>query len=119
MSLAQGNNTASRPRIEPGSPDPESDALLVMWLTLRNAMLVTDTTRDPTRILKTGLWDSSFMKNEPHREKTRFLHMRKQRPIIDYLEKLCPSNFLPVKMLLTSTCIDLGLHLLIASQGFQ
>ena len=27
MSLAQGNNTPSRPRIEPGSPDPESDAL--------------------------------------------------------------------------------------------
>ena len=27
MSLAQGNNTQTRPRIEPGSPDPESDAL--------------------------------------------------------------------------------------------
>ena len=27
MSLAQGNNTPNRPRIEPGSPDPESDAL--------------------------------------------------------------------------------------------
>ena len=27
MSLAQGNNTTTRPRIEPGSPDPESDAL--------------------------------------------------------------------------------------------
>ena len=27
MSLAQGNNTPIRPRIEPGSPDPESDAL--------------------------------------------------------------------------------------------
>ena len=27
MSLAQGNNTPTRPRIEPGSPDPESDAL--------------------------------------------------------------------------------------------
>ena len=26
MSLAQGNNTPTRPRIEPGSPDPESDA---------------------------------------------------------------------------------------------
>ena len=30
MSLAQGNNTPSRPRIEPGSPDPESDALTTM-----------------------------------------------------------------------------------------
>ena len=27
MSLAQGNNTPTRPRIEPGSLDPESDAL--------------------------------------------------------------------------------------------
>ena len=27
MPLAQGNNTPTRPRIEPGSPDPESDAL--------------------------------------------------------------------------------------------
>ena len=27
MSLAQGNNTQTRPRIEPGSPDLESDAL--------------------------------------------------------------------------------------------
>ena len=27
MSLAQGNNTPTRPRIEPGSPDPESDSL--------------------------------------------------------------------------------------------
>ena len=27
MSLAQGDNTPTRPRIEPGSPDPESDAL--------------------------------------------------------------------------------------------
>ena len=27
MSLAQGNNAPTRPRIEPGSPDPESDAL--------------------------------------------------------------------------------------------
>ena len=27
MSLAQGNNTPTRPRIEPGSPDPEFDAL--------------------------------------------------------------------------------------------
>ena len=27
MSLAQGNNTPTRPRIEPGSPDSESDAL--------------------------------------------------------------------------------------------
>ena len=27
MFLAQGNNTPTRPRIEPGSPDPESDAL--------------------------------------------------------------------------------------------
>ena len=27
MSLAQGNNTPTRPMIEPGSPDPESDAL--------------------------------------------------------------------------------------------
>ena len=27
MSLAQGNNTPTRPRIEPGSPDQESDAL--------------------------------------------------------------------------------------------
>ena len=27
MSLAQGNNTPTRPRIEPGSPKPESDAL--------------------------------------------------------------------------------------------
>ena len=25
MSLAQGNNTPTRPRIEPGSPDPESN----------------------------------------------------------------------------------------------
>ena len=27
MSLALGNNTPTRPRIEPGSPDPETDAL--------------------------------------------------------------------------------------------
>ena len=27
MSLAQGNNTPTRPRIEPGSPESESDAL--------------------------------------------------------------------------------------------
>ena len=29
MSLAQGNNTPTRPRIEPGSPDPEPDALTI------------------------------------------------------------------------------------------
>ena len=29
MSLAQENNTLTRPRIEPGSPDPESDALTI------------------------------------------------------------------------------------------
>ena len=29
MSLAQGNNTPTRPRIEPGSPDPEADALTI------------------------------------------------------------------------------------------
>ena len=29
MSLAQGNNTPTRPRIEPGSPDPESNALTI------------------------------------------------------------------------------------------
>ena len=29
MSLAQGNNTPTRPRIEPGSPGPESDALTI------------------------------------------------------------------------------------------
>ena len=29
MSLAQGNNTPTRPKIEPGSPDPESDALTI------------------------------------------------------------------------------------------
>ena len=29
MPLAQGNNTPTRPRIEPGSPDPESDALTI------------------------------------------------------------------------------------------
>ena len=29
MSFAQGNNTPTRPRIEPGSPDPESDALTI------------------------------------------------------------------------------------------
>ena len=27
MFLAEGNNTLTRPRIKPGSPDPESDAL--------------------------------------------------------------------------------------------
>ena len=27
MSLAQGNNTPTRPRVEPGSPDLEFDAL--------------------------------------------------------------------------------------------
>ena len=27
MSLAQGNNTLTRPRIEPGSPNPESNTL--------------------------------------------------------------------------------------------
>ena len=29
MPLAQGNNTPTRPRIDPGSPDPESDALTI------------------------------------------------------------------------------------------
>ena len=29
MSLAQGNNTPTRPRTEPGSPDPESYALTI------------------------------------------------------------------------------------------
>ena len=29
MSLAQGNHTPTRRRIEPGSPDPESDALTI------------------------------------------------------------------------------------------
>ena len=29
MSLAQGNNTPTRPRIEPGSPDPVYDALTI------------------------------------------------------------------------------------------
>ena len=34
MSLAQGNNTPTRPRIEPESPDPESDAQYFMTLAL-------------------------------------------------------------------------------------
>ena len=48
MSLAQGNNTPTRPRIEPGSPDPESDALttrpvrppIVCFATLRLASII-------------------------------------------------------------------------------
>ena len=42
MSLAQGNNTPTRPRIEPGSPDPESDALrffAVVSLNLCNVLI--------------------------------------------------------------------------------
>ena len=53
MSLAQGNNTPTRPRIEPGSPDPESDALttrpvrppIVCFATLRLASLCYEPTR--------------------------------------------------------------------------
>ena len=34
MSLAQGNNTPTRPGIEPGSPDPESDALTNFFIVM-------------------------------------------------------------------------------------
>ena len=43
MSLAQRNNTPTWPRIEPGSPDPESDAL------------TTRPVRPPTKISKTRI----------------------------------------------------------------
>ena len=36
MSLAQGNNTPTRPRIEPGSPDPESNAYNRIVLGMRS-----------------------------------------------------------------------------------
>ena len=39
MSLAQGNNTPTRPRIEPGSPDPESDALTIRPVRPRNCIV--------------------------------------------------------------------------------
>ena len=52
MSLAQGNNTPTWPRIEPGSPDPESDTL---------------TTR-PVRPLGLGFEETTFC-NKFHKKK--------------------------------------------------
>ena len=43
MSLAQGNNTPTRPRIEPGSPDSESDALTTRPVRPPNGENVVDT----------------------------------------------------------------------------
>ena len=63
MSLVQGNNTPTWPRIEPGSPDLESEAL---------------TTR-PVRSPQTALWLELIFLFEPRREKTCFLHLPKQR----------------------------------------
>ena len=74
MSLAQGNNTPTRPRIEPGSPDPESDAL------------TTRPVRPPGRLLVIFVPEKRYicaLKNvqikyktyEPRREKTGFLHI--------------------------------------------
>ena len=42
MSLAQGNNTPTRPRIEPGSPDPESDALTTRRVRSSEAVLMSN-----------------------------------------------------------------------------
>ena len=39
MSLVQGNNTPTRPRIEPGYPDPESDALTTRPVRSPNKMV--------------------------------------------------------------------------------
>ena len=56
MSLAQGNNIPTRPRIEPGSPDPESDAL-----TTRPVRPLTNS----DRIFRTVDW------NRNHNSKTK------------------------------------------------
>ena len=54
MSLAQGNNTPTRPRIEPGSPDPESDALTTRPVRPQHVVELHDLQRElvttPTRI---------------------------------------------------------------------
>ena len=50
MSLAQGNNTPTRPRIEPGSPDPESDAQEIKVQTDEFATSVCSTTTSQNTI---------------------------------------------------------------------
>ena len=59
MSLAQGNNTPTRPRIEPGSPDPGSDGLTTRpVLGCEHAVLITCVSRHLTHIsLASFLWD--------------------------------------------------------------
>ena len=47
MSLAQLNNTPTRPRIEPGSPDPESDTLTTR--PVRSPRFVLDLVGNPER----------------------------------------------------------------------
>ena len=42
MSLAEGNNKRTQPRIEPGSPDPESDALTTRPLRSRRSNKIND-----------------------------------------------------------------------------
>ena len=68
MSLAQGNNTLTRPRIEPGSPDPESDALTTRPVRppiLNNAMAFVNMNSDflhfdkSLLILTVSLWGVS------------------------------------------------------------
>ena len=45
MSLTQGNNTPTRPRMEPGSPNPESNAL------------TTRPVRSPTKVYVEPPWE--------------------------------------------------------------
>ena len=59
MSLAQGNNTLTRPRIEPGSPDPESDP--VTTRPVRPPLTALISSRN---FRKQSLWKSKLYKFE-------------------------------------------------------
>ena len=68
MSLAQGNNTPTRPRIEPGSPDPESNALTTRPVRspYHRVLLPKDDDRnanseDPNQTASVGAYDKHWL----------------------------------------------------------
>ena len=69
MSLAQGNNTPTRPRIEPGSPDPESDALTtrpvrseMLYFLVEDTLIVYVQFMIGFKRKTSSLWEKSFEK---------------------------------------------------------
>ena len=72
MSLAQGNNTPTRPRIEPGSPDSESDAQTTSYRPVRSPMYI----HKPLRITKGNNSHRNGPNPNPNPVRARAISMR-------------------------------------------